>query len=110
MTVTKEHRPSGDEANPGDATSGVATSGVARSPSAGEVNLTEPDEYVKRLHESIARESRLTVVLSLEDIEGLVEARRCVGEHCCSTERDDKWHAKALRTIDRLLGRRSEVG
>lgn len=96
---TKEHRPDSDEADRGD-----ATSGVARSPSAGEPKVTEPDDYVKRLHEDTERESRLVVHLDLDTIEGLIEARRCVDKHCSDVGRDDQYHAKALRALDRILG------
>jgi len=61
----------------------------------------EPDDYVKQLHDHIRREHRLTITLDIEAIEGLIEARRCVERHC---DADDKYHAKALRELDRILG------
>lgn len=70
-------------------------------PSAGTPKVAEPDEYVKRLHASIERERGLVVTLDLRAIEGLVEARRCIDQHC---EIEDVHHARALIELDRLLG------
>lgn len=78
--------------------------GESLDPSAGEPSGAEPDDYVKLLHAERVREGRLSATMDLVDIEGLVEARRCVDRHCTSVDRDDRHHAKALRVLDRLLG------
>lgn len=83
---------------------GDDTSGAARIPPLATSTVAEPDGYVKMLHAELRRDAKLTVVLDLQAIEGLIEARRCVDQHCASAERDDVHHAKALRELDRLLG------